>query len=71
MGDGATIRVRMHGNPDGPRIILGNGNGFAADGYFPFWSLFRTSLTWRYLIFVITGKTRPQFQACQRITMPK
>jgi len=41
MGDGATIRVRMHGNPDGPRIILGNGNGFAADGYFPFWSLFQ------------------------------
>jgi pimeloyl-ACP methyl ester carboxylesterase len=38
MGDGATIRVRRHGNPDAPaRIFLGNGNGFAADGYFPFW----------------------------------
>ena len=41
MGDGAIIRVRMHGNADGPRIFLGNGNGFAADGYFPFWRLFQ------------------------------
>ena len=40
MGDGATIRVRFHGKSDGPRIFLGNGNGFAADGYYPFWKLF-------------------------------
>ncbi|MBD20413.1 MAG: hypothetical protein CMM37_05175 [Rhodospirillaceae bacterium] len=40
MGDGAVVRVRMHGNANGPRIFLGNGNGFAADGYFPFWRLF-------------------------------
>ena len=37
MGDGAIIRVRHHGNPNGARIMLANGNGFAADGYFPFW----------------------------------
>jgi pimeloyl-ACP methyl ester carboxylesterase len=37
MGDGAVIRVRLHGNPNGARMFLGNGNGFAADGYFPFW----------------------------------
>ena len=37
MGDGAVIKIRQHGNPDGPRIMLANGNGFAADGYFPFW----------------------------------
>ena len=40
MGDGATIRVRFHGKSDGPRVFLGNGNGFAADGYYPFWKLF-------------------------------
>lgn len=37
MDDGALIRVRHHGNRDGVRIYLGNGNGFAADGYFAFW----------------------------------
>ena len=37
MGDGAIIRLRLHGNPDGPRIFIGNGNGFAVDGYYPFW----------------------------------
>ena len=37
MGDGATIRIRQHGNPDGPRMFLANGNGFAADGYYAFW----------------------------------
>lgn len=37
MGDGATIRVRCHGRTDGARIFIANGNGFAVDGYFPFW----------------------------------
>jgi len=37
MGDGALIRVRRHGNPDGPRMFFANGNGFAADGYYAFW----------------------------------
>jgi pimeloyl-ACP methyl ester carboxylesterase len=37
MGDGAVIRVRRHGRPDGIRILVGNGNGFAVDGYYPFW----------------------------------
>ena len=38
MADGAVIRVRRHGNPDGPRLVLSHGNGFAIDGYLPFWS---------------------------------
>jgi pimeloyl-ACP methyl ester carboxylesterase len=37
MGDGAVIRVRRHGRPDGIRLFLSNGNGFAIDGYYPFW----------------------------------
>lgn len=37
MTDGAIIRVRRHGNPDGPRLLLCHGNGFAIDAYFPFW----------------------------------
>lgn len=37
MGDGAVIRVRRHGRPDGVRLFVSNGNGFAIDGYCPFW----------------------------------
>jgi pimeloyl-ACP methyl ester carboxylesterase len=38
MGDGAVIRVRRHGRTDGSlRLFLSNGNGFAIDGYYPFW----------------------------------
>src|SRR6476660_3976617 len=36
--DGARLRVRRHGNPRGPRLMLGHGNGFAIDAYVNFWS---------------------------------
>ena len=39
MDDGAVIVLRRHGNPDGPRLVLGHGNGLAIDLYYPFWSL--------------------------------
>lgn len=35
--DGAEFRVRVHGNPAGPRVFLSHGNGFAVNGYWPFW----------------------------------
>ena len=35
--DGDGITVRRHGNPDGPRIVLSHGNGFAADSYYLVW----------------------------------
>ena len=35
--DRVTIRVRRHGNPEGPRIMMTHGCGLAADTYFPFW----------------------------------
>jgi len=38
MRDGAIIRVRQHGNPRGPRLVLSHGNGLAIDGYLPFWN---------------------------------
>ena len=38
--DGARLRLRRHGNPGGPRVFVSHGNGFAADGYFPFWRHF-------------------------------
>lgn len=38
--DGADIRVRQHGNPDGPRLMLSHGNGFAIEGYYAFWRQF-------------------------------
>jgi pimeloyl-ACP methyl ester carboxylesterase len=37
---GAIFRVRRHGNPRGPRLILSHGNGFAIDGYIAFWGRF-------------------------------
>jgi pimeloyl-ACP methyl ester carboxylesterase len=37
MADGAVVHVRRHGNLGGPRVVLSHGNGFAIDGYFPFW----------------------------------
>jgi pimeloyl-ACP methyl ester carboxylesterase len=40
LDDGARIRARRHGNPDGIRILLTHGNGFAADAYFPYWRHF-------------------------------
>ena len=40
LDDGAAIRVRRHGNPDGVRLMLSHGNGFAADAYFPYWRHF-------------------------------
>ena len=39
LGGGATILLRRHGNPDGPRILVSHGNGLASDMYYPFWSL--------------------------------
>ncbi len=39
MDDGSVIVLRRHGNPDGVRIVLSHANGFAADAYYPFWSL--------------------------------
>jgi pimeloyl-ACP methyl ester carboxylesterase len=38
--DGAAIRVRRHGNSDGVRLFMSHGNGFAIDGYLPFWQHF-------------------------------
>ena len=46
--DGYTLRVRRHGTPSGPRLILTHGNGFAIDAYYPYWSL----LTERFDCFV-------------------
>jgi pimeloyl-ACP methyl ester carboxylesterase len=37
MSDDAAIRVRRHGNVEGPRFVLSHGNGFATDAYYPFW----------------------------------
>lgn len=39
VGEDTGIRVRRHGNPSGPRLVLSHGNGLAIDLYYPFWSL--------------------------------
>jgi pimeloyl-ACP methyl ester carboxylesterase len=41
MEDGAIIRIRRHGNPNGPRLALSHGNGLAIDGYLSFWEPLR------------------------------
>jgi pimeloyl-ACP methyl ester carboxylesterase len=41
MNDGAVIRIRQHGNREGPRLALSHGNGLAIDGYLPFWGPLR------------------------------
>ncbi|HEY7663688.1 MAG TPA: alpha/beta hydrolase [Xanthobacteraceae bacterium] len=41
--DGASIRIRRHGNRDGLRLAVTHGNGFAADAYLPFWQLLTPS----------------------------
>lgn len=38
MEDGSRIRLRRHGNLAGARILISHGNGFAVDGYYPFWA---------------------------------
>ncbi|HEX3954289.1 MAG TPA: alpha/beta hydrolase [Stellaceae bacterium] len=39
--DGAVLRLRRHGNPQGAtRLFVSHGNGFAIDGYFDFWGRF-------------------------------
>ena len=40
LDDGAAIRVRRHGNPDGARLLVTHGNGFAADAYYLYWRQF-------------------------------
>ena len=37
MDDAAIVRARRLGNPDGVRLFVSHGNGFAIDGYLPFW----------------------------------
>ena len=38
MADGARIMARRHGNlSSATRLLVSHGNGFAADGYLPFW----------------------------------
>jgi pimeloyl-ACP methyl ester carboxylesterase len=38
--DGARIKVRRHGRADGVRLFISHGNGFAIDGYLPYWQHF-------------------------------
>src|SRR6476646_7075911 len=33
----ARIRMRRHGNPDGVRLLVTHGNGFAAAAFYPYW----------------------------------
>jgi pimeloyl-ACP methyl ester carboxylesterase len=38
--DGAGIKVRRHGRANGVRLFMSHGNGFAIDGYLPYWQHF-------------------------------
>ena len=54
--DGASIRVRRHGNRDVVRLAVTHGNGFAADAYLPFWQ----HLTPRYDVLVFDFRNHGQ-----------
>ncbi len=42
MDDGVVIRIRRYGDPARPvRLFISHGNGFAVDGYLPFWGPLR------------------------------
>ena len=41
--DGARIKVRRHGRPGGVRLFVSHGNGYAIDGYLPYWQHFLPS----------------------------
>lgn len=41
MDDDAVIHLRRYGDPDGVRLVVSHGNGFAIDGYLPFWGPLR------------------------------
>jgi pimeloyl-ACP methyl ester carboxylesterase len=57
MGDGAGIRVRRHGRSEAAvRLVMSNGNGFAIDGYYPFWG----PLTDRFEIVVFDFRNHGQ-----------
>ncbi len=43
MEDGPKVRVRRYGNPNGTRLLVSHGNGFAVDAYVPFWQQFLAS----------------------------
>src|SRR3981081_143594 len=57
--DGARIRVRRHGNPDGVRLTVTHGNGFAADAYLTFWQLLAPSYDARGCAFRHPGQNIP------------
>jgi pimeloyl-ACP methyl ester carboxylesterase len=38
--DGARIKVRRYGRANGVRLFISHGNGFAIDGYLPYWEHF-------------------------------
>src|SRR6476620_8733445 len=54
--DGASIRVRRHGNRDGVRLTVTHGNGFASDAYLPFWQL----LTLHYDVLIFDFRNHGQ-----------
>lgn len=37
MSDGAIILARCYGRADGPRLVIGHGNGLSSDAFAPFW----------------------------------
>jgi len=43
LSDGAKIVLRQIGNPDGPRLLVSHGTGFAIDGFRRLWEPLRSS----------------------------
>ena len=59
MDDGVPIGARIHGSPQGTRLFFSHGNGFAADGYLPFWGPLRERFEVVVFDFRNHGRNRP------------
>ena len=61
MDDGAVLRLRRHGAGDADlRMYLSHGNGFAVDGYVPFWQ----PLADRFELIVFDFRNHGRIRAC-------
>jgi pimeloyl-ACP methyl ester carboxylesterase len=63
--DGAEIHVRRHGYRNGPALFLSHGNGFAIDGYFPFWRHLTSNFDLLLFDFRNHGQNSPTASASQ------
>ncbi len=69
LSDGAAIALRRTGNPDGPRLLVGHGTGFAVDGFARMWRPLTQDCD--VILFDLRGHGRSGPVAPETVTMPR